>query len=282
MLPIAIERHVELVLVDTGDLFVSGDPLRLKQAFGNLISNAIKYSEDGQSVVVRAFRVNRQVVVSFVDWGMGIPKDELPQIAEPFFRSASTRAAFPGTGLGLAIAKQMIELHGGRLAVESEHGAGSTFTAYLPLRTEAVDPGDEERCRRSQPRGDDEPPLVDEPDRRLTLIRQRASADSRRAFATTISARVHPRLSPRHDADRLPRSPAPRRPGRRLRQVHDRRERRPLPRRGRRGGHRRARRQRAHPPLLRRAANLGSSLLEGERARRPRPLRRLRARTRPI
>lgn len=143
MLPIATERHVELVLVDTGDLFVSGDPLRLKQAFGNLVSNAIKYSEDGQSVVVRAFRVNRQVVVSFVDWGMGIPKDELPQIAEPFFRSASTER-IPGTGLGLAIAKQMIELHGGRLAVESEHGSGSTFTAYLPLRTEAVDTSDSE------------------------------------------------------------------------------------------------------------------------------------------
>jgi signal transduction histidine kinase len=142
MLPIATDRHVELVLVDTGDLFVSGDPLRLKQAFGNLISNAIKYSEDGQSVVVRAFRVNRQVVVSFVDWGMGIPKDELPQIAEPFFRSASTER-IPGTGLGLAIAKQMIELHGGRLAVESEHGSGSTFTAYLPLRTEAVDASDD-------------------------------------------------------------------------------------------------------------------------------------------
>ncbi|MGH2906831.1 MAG: ATP-binding protein [Solirubrobacterales bacterium] len=153
MLPIATERHVELVLVDTGDLFVSGDPLRLKQAFGNLISNAIKYSEDGQSVVVRAFRVNRQVVVSFVDWGMGIPKDELPQIAEPFFRSASTER-IPGTGLGLAIAKQMIELHGGRLAVESEHGAGSTFTAYLPLRTEAVESRDDEGAM---------PPLGEDP-----------------------------------------------------------------------------------------------------------------------
>ncbi|MFY9487549.1 MAG: ATP-binding protein [Solirubrobacterales bacterium] len=132
MRPIAIEKQVDLVLVDTGDLIVSGDPLRLKQAFGNLIGNAIKYSPDKQAIVVRAFKISRQVVVSVVDWGSGIPKDELPKIAEPFFRSSTTQQV-PGTGLGLAIAKQMIELHGGRLAVESEYGSGSTFTAYLPL-----------------------------------------------------------------------------------------------------------------------------------------------------
>lgn len=133
MLPIGAEREVDVVLVDTGDLIVSGDPLRLKQAFGNLLSNSIKYSRDGQAVIVRAFAVNRQAVVSFVDWGVGIPREDLPQIAEPFFRSTSSDRV-PGTGLGLAIAKQMVELHGGRLAVESEFGSGSTFTVYLPLQ----------------------------------------------------------------------------------------------------------------------------------------------------
>ncbi|MFY9264447.1 MAG: ATP-binding protein, partial [Solirubrobacterales bacterium] len=144
MMPIAIERQVDLVLVDTGDLIVSGDPLRLKQAFGNLIGNAIKYSPDQQTVVVRAFRIDHQVVVSVVDWGAGIPKDELPKIAEPFFRSSATQQ-IPGTGLGLAIAKQMIELHGGRLAVESEYGSGSTFNAYLPLRNDDAAPGELDR-----------------------------------------------------------------------------------------------------------------------------------------
>ncbi len=138
MLPIASEKKVDIVLVDTGELVVSGDPLRLKQAFGNLVGNAIKYSPEGQAVVLRAFRINRQVVVSVVDWGMGIPKDDLPQLAEPFFRSSSSDR-IPGTGLGLPIAKQMIELHGGRLAVESEPGTGSTFTVYLPLRGELED-----------------------------------------------------------------------------------------------------------------------------------------------
>ena len=91
MMPIGSERGVDVVLVDTGDLIVQGDALRLRQAFGNLLSNSIKYSRDGQAVVVRALAVDRQAVISFVDWGMGIPREDLPQIAEPFFRSASQR-----------------------------------------------------------------------------------------------------------------------------------------------------------------------------------------------
>ncbi|MBJ7459459.1 MAG: HAMP domain-containing protein [Thermoleophilaceae bacterium] len=143
MMPIGAERGVDVVLVDTGDLIVQGDSMRLRQAFGNLLSNAIKYSRDGQAVVVRALAVDRQAVISFVDWGMGIPREDLPQIAEPFFRSSSSEGV-PGTGLGLAIAKQMIELHGGRLAVESELGSGSTFTVYLPLDQVPSGTADEE------------------------------------------------------------------------------------------------------------------------------------------
>lgn len=143
MMPIGSERGVDVVLVDTGELIVQGDSMRLRQAFGNLLSNSIKYSRDGQAVVVRALAVDRQAVISFVDWGMGIPREDLPQIAEPFFRSSSSEGV-PGTGLGLAIAKQMIELHGGRLAVESELGSGSTFTVYLPLDVVHSGPADEE------------------------------------------------------------------------------------------------------------------------------------------
>jgi signal transduction histidine kinase len=143
MMPIGSERGVDVVLVDTGDLIVQGDAMRLRQAFGNLLSNSIKYSHDGQAVVVRALAVDRQAVISFVDWGMGIPREDLPQIAEPFFRSESSEGV-PGTGLGLAIAKQMIELHGGRLAVESELGSGSTFSVYLPLDAPRAGPIDEE------------------------------------------------------------------------------------------------------------------------------------------
>lgn len=142
MKPIGADRGVDVVLVDTGELIVAGDALRLKQAFGNLLSNSIKYSNEGQAVVVRAFAANRQAVISFVDWGVGIPREDLPKIAEPFFRAGDTDSA-PGTGLGLAIAKQMVELNGGRLAVESELGSGSTFTVYLPLQG-VRQPGGEE------------------------------------------------------------------------------------------------------------------------------------------
>lgn len=138
MLPIGSDRGIDVVLVDTGDLVVRGDAMRLRQAFGNLLGNAIKYSRDGQAVVVRALAVDRQAVVSFVDWGIGIAREDLPQIAEPFFRSEGTDV--PGTGLGLAIVKQMVELHGGRLAVESELGTGSTFTVFLPLDRPLADP----------------------------------------------------------------------------------------------------------------------------------------------
>lgn len=134
MKPIGAARGVDVVLVDTGELIVSGDAPRLKQAFGNLLSNSIKYSREGQAVVVRAFAANRQAVISFVDWGVGIAREDLPKIAEPFFRTGETER-IQGTGLGLAIAKQMVELNGGRLAVESELGSGSTFTVYLPLQS---------------------------------------------------------------------------------------------------------------------------------------------------
>lgn len=168
MMPIGAERNVDVVLVDTGDLVVQGDGLRLRQAFGNLLSNSIKYSRDGQAVVVRALAVDRQAVISFVDWGIGIPREDLPQIAEPFFRSEASEGV-PGTGLGLAIAKQMIELHGGRLAVESELGSGSTFTVYLPLDVAASDaavrahdvaPADGSLGEPAKQPPDDEPPLA--------------------------------------------------------------------------------------------------------------------------
>lgn len=168
MMPIGAERGVDVVLVDTGDLVVQGDELRMRQAFGNLLSNSIKYSRDGQAVVVRALAVDRQAVISFVDWGIGIPREDLPQIAEPFFRSEASEGV-PGTGLGLAIAKQMIELHGGRLAVESELGSGSTFTVYLPLdvaaseaavRAHEVAPADGAVAEPEKQPPDDEPPFA--------------------------------------------------------------------------------------------------------------------------
>jgi two-component system sensor histidine kinase BaeS len=74
------------------------------------------------------------VTVTVKDTGIGIPEEELPHIFERFFRGEEPQEEqIPGTGLGLAIVKEVIELHGGRVTVESEMGAGSTFTVWLPL-----------------------------------------------------------------------------------------------------------------------------------------------------
>ena len=76
------------------------------------------------------------VVVEVIDEGVGIPASELPRLTERFFR-ASTAGATQGTGLGLAITKGIVERHGGRLEVESEEGAGSTFRIVLPATSQS-------------------------------------------------------------------------------------------------------------------------------------------------
>ncbi len=133
MLPIAREKQIDLVVVQTGDLIAEVDSVRIRQALANLVSNAIKYSEPGQAVVIRVFREGENMAIGVVDWGPGIAPDELTMIAEPFYRS-TRHSDVPGTGIGLAIAKQMAELHGGRLRVESELGTGSTFTLVIPCK----------------------------------------------------------------------------------------------------------------------------------------------------
>lgn len=133
MLPIANEKNIDLIVVQTGDLRIEVDAVRIRQALANLVSNAIKFSDPGQAVVIRAFREGETLTIGVVDWGPGIATEDLSRIAEPFYRS-TRHADVPGTGLGLAIAKQMAELHGGRLRVESELGQGSTFTLVLPCK----------------------------------------------------------------------------------------------------------------------------------------------------
>ena len=99
----------------------------------NLVSNAVKYSTDGGTVVVRHERVGDQVLLSCSDDGIGISAADQAQLFAEFFRSSNPAAvAKPGTGLGLAIVHRIVLRHGGRIAVESELGRGSTFRVYLP------------------------------------------------------------------------------------------------------------------------------------------------------
>ncbi len=115
------------------------DAGRLEQILGNLISNAIKYSPSGGRVDILVERDDGNARVSVRDQGIGIPREALPHIFEPFYRApnapgAETTPRIGGLGLGLYIAQRLAQLHGGRIEVESEEGQGSTFTLVLPLR----------------------------------------------------------------------------------------------------------------------------------------------------
>jgi two-component system, OmpR family, phosphate regulon sensor histidine kinase PhoR len=113
---------------------VRGDEERLGQLLVNLLHNAVKFSPEGRTVVVRANAEPERVVVSVVDEGIGISRADQARIFERFYKvdRARQRSA-GGTGLGLAIARHIAEAHGGRLWVESEEGRGSTFSLGLPL-----------------------------------------------------------------------------------------------------------------------------------------------------
>ncbi|WP_437809511.1 ATP-binding protein [Sorangium sp. So ce1078] len=114
---------------------VSGDPNRLQQVVWNLLSNAVKFTPKGGKIDVLLERVNSHVEITVHDSGIGISPEFLPQIFERFRQAdASTTRRYGGLGLGLSIVKQLVELHGGTIHVESPgEGQGSTFVVSLPL-----------------------------------------------------------------------------------------------------------------------------------------------------
>jgi signal transduction histidine kinase len=113
-----------------------GDEQRLTQVLLNLVGNAIKFTDTGE-VRVTAKAADGRFSVSVVDTGPGIPADQLTRIFEQFHQvDNSNTKAKGGTGLGLAIAKQIVEMHGGRIWVESTLGQGSIFQMELPARAE--------------------------------------------------------------------------------------------------------------------------------------------------
>jgi signal transduction histidine kinase len=113
-----------------------GDEQRLTQVLLNLVGNAIKFTDAGE-VRVRATTANNHFAVSVADTGPGIPEEHQARIFEQFHQvDSSNTKAKGGTGLGLAIAKQIVEMHGGRIWVESTPGKGSTFQMELPTRAQ--------------------------------------------------------------------------------------------------------------------------------------------------
>ncbi|NOX28462.1 MAG: HAMP domain-containing protein, partial [Actinobacteria bacterium] len=121
--------------VSTDDpISVVGDPARLRQIATNLVENAIRHTEAGGQVVVRAERAGDMVDFSISDTGVGMSDDEVAHVFERFYRADESRSrATGGSGLGLAIVHQLVTAMGGTIAVTSGVGVGSTFTVSLPV-----------------------------------------------------------------------------------------------------------------------------------------------------
>lgn len=111
-----------------------GDPVELREAMDNLISNAIKYTPEGGLITVHMSAEDNRLIFSVSDTGMGIPADQQSAIFNKYFRAKQAGAAhIEGTGLGLSLVKDVVERHGGTVWFQSEEGVGSTFGFWLPL-----------------------------------------------------------------------------------------------------------------------------------------------------
>lgn len=105
------------------------------------MNNAIKYSPDGGVITCRLVETHNHVIMSITDQGLGIPKEAISHVFDRFYRVDKARSrAQGGTGLGLAISKEVVQMHGGRIWVESREGEGSTF--YISLPYEPFEEGD--------------------------------------------------------------------------------------------------------------------------------------------
>ena len=113
------------------------DDKLLRHALSNLLTNAVKYWPAGGEVLFDVRRDGADMVFTIRDHGIGIPPDEVAHLFESFHR-ASNVGAIQGTGLGLAIVKNAVEMHGGRIEVQSALGRGTTFIVRLPVATVAV------------------------------------------------------------------------------------------------------------------------------------------------
>ncbi|MBG0817684.1 ATP-binding protein [Planomonospora sp. ID82291] len=120
-----------------GGLSVRADPVRLRQALDNLLSNAIRYTPVGGSVTVTAEGKGDETIISVADTGIGVPAEEYPRLFDRFFRASTAQeAGVEGTGLGLAVTRAIVEAHGGSVAAAPRKGGGTVFTVRLP----AADP----------------------------------------------------------------------------------------------------------------------------------------------
>jgi signal transduction histidine kinase len=127
----AEKKRIHLLLECEETIFIRGDANRLKQVFLNLVDNAVKFSPEDSSIVLSAERLsNTEMAVIVRDSGIGISEAHLSRVRDRFFQVDALNG---GTGLGLAISQQIVELHNGKLEMDSELGKGTQVTVILPL-----------------------------------------------------------------------------------------------------------------------------------------------------
>ena len=131
----AQKRNISIDCEGVQGAMVRADRVRFKQIIINLLSNAIKYNHEGGSVLLSKRVEGDRLHVCVSDTGPGIPADKLEQLFQPFNRLGAENGAIEGTGIGLTITRQIAELMGGTVTVESELGVGSTFVIDLPLES---------------------------------------------------------------------------------------------------------------------------------------------------
>jgi signal transduction histidine kinase len=127
-----VEEHGIKIEIEDSDLFVKGDQEKLCRVLLNLVSNAVKYSKDGDTIALGARELKGQVEVTVADQGPGIPKEMLKAVFDRFQQVSTDGQARKGSGLGLSICQDLVSLHGGKIWVTSERGMGSTFHFTLP------------------------------------------------------------------------------------------------------------------------------------------------------
>jgi signal transduction histidine kinase len=130
----ALDEDVRIALWADPEMVVEADERRVRQVLFNLLSNAVKFTPSGGLVDVTAAQVNGEVRVAVTDTGPGIAAEDQHRIFEEFQQTELGIEQQDGTGLGLALSKRLVELHGGRIWVDSEPGKGSTFVFTLPAR----------------------------------------------------------------------------------------------------------------------------------------------------
>lgn len=133
----AEEKDLQIEADIENSLLVCVDPARIGEVLRNLLTNAVRYSEEGGKIKIRARKEGGEVVLSVSDSGEGIPDEDIPYVFDRFYRVDKSRSrSTGGSGLGLTIAREIVEAHEGEIWVESEEGRGSTFTFSLPALEE--------------------------------------------------------------------------------------------------------------------------------------------------